>query len=211
MAAARLDRVMPAFREKLRLKWRAFPLEIINDRPAPRHIVDQEWPLVAVQEPLAPCRSWPHDEYVRSTIPAFQACASAWTQDPEKARVFDLAIRRGFFFEGRRVDEQSVLCEIAGEAGLDADRVRSDLESGAYEEGVMDDCREAMRLRDEEGLPMTSPTLILPNGEAVHNPYASEKTIEGGKLTEVRPPPAFGEAVYEGFREILSRAAAGQE
>ena len=207
MAAARLDKVMPEFRDKLQLKWRAFPLEIINDRPAPRHIVDQEWPLIAVQEPLSPCRSWPHEEYLRTTLRAYQAYASAYAQDPEKARVYDLNIRRGFFYEGRRVDEDAVLCGMAEEAGLDAAGVRADLESGAYEAGVMDDYREAMRLRDEEDMPMTSPTLIFPSGEAVFNPYASDKTIEGGKLTEVHAPPAYGEAVYEGYREILARAA----
>ena len=207
MAAARLDKVMPEFEGRLNLKWRAFPLEIINDRPAPRHIVDQEWPLIAVQEPLSPCRSWPHDEYLRTTLRAYQAYASAYAQDPEKARVYDLNIRRGFFYEGRRVDEDAVLCEMAEEAGLDAAGVLADLESGAYEEGVMDDYREAMRLRDEEDMPMTSPTLIFPSGEAVFNPYASDKTIEGGKLTEVHAPPAYGEAVYEGYREILARAA----
>ncbi len=207
MAAARLDKVMPEFEDKLQLKWRAFPLEVINDRPAPRYIVDQEWPLIAVQEPLSPCRSWPHEEYLRTTIRAFQAYASAYALDPEKARVYDLAIRRGFFYEGKRVDEDAVLCDMAEEAGLDGAKVRADLESGAYEEGVMDDYREAMRLRDEEGMSMTSPTLIFPNGEAVFNPYASDKTIEDGKLTEVHAPPAYGEAVYEGYREILARAA----
>ena len=206
MAAARLDKVMPEFEGRLHLKWRAFPLEIINDRPAPRHIVDQEWPLIAVQEPLSPCRSWPHEEYLRTTLRAYQAYASAYAQDPEKARVYDLNIRRGFFYEGRRVDEDAVLREMAEEAGLDAAGVLADLESGAYEEGVMDDYREAMRLRDEEDMPMTSPTLIFPSGEAVFNPYASDKTIEGGKLTEVHAPPAYGEAVYEGYREILARA-----
>ena len=207
MAAARLDKVMPDFEGRLHLKWRAFPLEIINDRPAPRHIVDQEWPLIAVQEPLSPCRSWPHDEYLRTTLRAYQAYASAYEQDPEKARVYDLKIRRGFFYEGRRVDEDAVLCEMAEEAGLDASKVRADLGAGAYKEGVMDDYREAMRLRDEESMPMTSPTLIFPSGEAVFNPYASDKTIEGGKLTEVHAPPAYGEAVYAGYREILARAA----
>ena len=207
MAAARLDKVMPEFENKLHLKWRAVPLEVINDRPAPRYIVDQEWPLIAVQEPLSPCRSWPHEEYLRTTMRAFQAYASAYTQDPERARVYDLEIRRGFFYEGRRVDEDAVLCEMAEEAGLDASKVRADLEAGAYEEGVMDDYREAMRLRDEEGHPMTSPTLIFPSGEAVFNPYASDKTIEDGKLTEVHAPPAYGEAVYAGYREILAKAA----
>lgn len=207
MAAARLDKVMPEFEDRLHLKWRAFPLEIINDRPAPRHIVDQEWPLIAVQEPLSPCRSWPHEEYLRTTLRAYQAYASAYAQDPEKARVYDLKIRRGFFYEGRRVDEDAVLCELAEEAGLDASKVRADLEAGVFEEGVMDDYREAMRLRDEEDMPMTSPTLIFQSGEAVFNPYASDKTIEGGKLTEVHAPPAYGEAVYAGYREILARAA----
>ncbi len=207
MAAARLDKVMPEFEDRLHLKWRAFPLEIINDRPAPRHIVDQEWPLIAVQEPLSPCRSWPHEEYLRTTLRAYQAYASAYAQDPEKARVYDLKIRRGFFYEGRRVDEDAVLCEMANEAGLDASNVRADLEAGVFEEGVMDDYREAMRLRDEEDMPMTSPTLIFQSGEAVFNPYASDKTIEGGKLTEVHAPPAYGEAVYAGYREILARAA----
>jgi len=139
MAAARLDKVMPEFEGRLQLKWRAFPLEIINDRPAPRHIVDQEWPLIAVQEPLSPCRSWPHEEYLRTTLRAYQAYASAYAQDPEKARVYDLKIRRGFFYEGRRVDEDAVLCEMAEEAGLDASKVRADLESGAYDADVMDD------------------------------------------------------------------------
>ncbi len=207
MAAARLDKVMSEFEGRLHLKWRAFPLEIINDRPAPRHIVDQEWPLIAVQEPLSPCRSWPHEEYLRTTLRAYQAYASAYAQDPEKARVYDLRIRRGFFYDGRRVDEDAVLCEMAEETGLDASKVGADLEAGAYEAGVMDDYREAMRLRDEESMPMTSPTLIFPSGEAVFNPYASDKTIEDGKLTEVHAPPAYGEAVYAGYREILSRAA----
>ncbi len=185
-------------------------MEIINDRAAPRHIVDQEWPLVAVQEPLAPCRGWPpHEAYLRTTMLAFQAYASAYARVPEKSRAYDLRLRRGFFYEGRRVDEISVLAQIAEESGLDASKVRADLESGAYEEAVMGDYEEAMRLRDEEDLPMTSPTLILPSGEAVYNPYASEKTIEDGKLMEVHAPSACGEAVYAGFRDILSRALEG--
>ena len=60
----------------------------------------------------------------------------------------------------------------------------------------MDDYREAMRLRDEEGMPMTSPTLIFP-GEAVFNPYEDGQAHRSA-------PPAYGEAVYAGYREILA-------
>jgi len=190
------------------LRYRAYPLEHINQRPAPRHIVDQEWPLVAVQEPLCRCKGWPHEEYLRTTLLAFEAYESAFRQDPEKARVFDLGLRRAFFWEGRRIDDPEVICEIAGESGLDPASMRKDLEARTYEETVVADYKEAMRLRDEEGVPMTSPTLFLESGEVIHNPYASEKKIENGKITEVHPPPAYGEAVYEGFRDILKRALA---
>ncbi len=168
--------------------------------------MDQEWPLIAVQEPLCLCRGWPHEEYLRTTLPAFEAYESAYRQDPERARAFDLKIRRAFFYEGRRIDEEDVLCEIASESGLDPAPIRADLAGRTYKETVIADYKEAMRLRDEDGLPMTSPTLFLGSGEVIHNPYATEKKIENGKITEVHAPPAYGEAVYEGFRGILSRA-----
>ncbi|MFC1491171.1 hypothetical protein ACFLQ0_01095, partial [Nitrospinota bacterium] len=101
-----------------------------------------------------------------------------------------------------------VLCEVASESRLDPAPIRADLETRKYGETVRADYKESMRLRDEEGIPMTSPTLFLASGEVIHNPFASEKTIENGKLTEVHPPPAYGGEVYEGFREILRKALA---
>lgn len=206
MAAARLDAILGEYSGKVGVRWRAFPLEIINRRPAPRHIVDQEWPLIAVQESRAPCRAWPHEEYLKSTLPAFEAYSSAYEQDPEKARVFDLRVRRAFFYEGRRIDEAVVLRGIAAAAGLDSAALGRDLEAGRYRDSLMADHREAIRLRDEEGLPMTSPTLLLPTGEAFHNPFASEKRIENGKLVEVSPPPCSGEEALNGYRGILDKA-----
>lgn len=206
MAAARLDKVWPEFDGKVVIKYRAFPLEVINERSAPRHIVDQEWPLIAVQEPLSPCKGWPHEEYVRTTMPLYEAYASAYGQDPEKARVYDLKLRKGFYWEGRRIDEREVILEIAAESGLDPVPIGADLDSGKYKENTMDDYREALRLRDEEGVSMTSPTLFLPSGEIFHNPFASEKKFEDGKLTEVLPPSRYGEDVYEGYREIVRKA-----
>ena len=200
--------MLPDFAGRVQLKWRAFPLEVINNLPAPRHIVDQEWPLVAVQEPLAPCRAWPHQDYLRTTMPAFEAYTSVFSQDAAAAQVFDLKLKWAFFYEGRRIDEAEVVCEVAREMGLDAAPIRADLASQKHREAVMADYRESMRLRDDVGLPMTSPTLLLPSGEALHNPYASAKRFQEGKLTEVHAPPAYGEAVYEGFRAILRRAVA---
>ena len=58
---------------------------------------------------------------------------------------------------------------------------------------------------DEDGT--ISLASFLPKGEVFHNPYASEKSFKDGKLAEVHPPPRYGEAVYAGYREILSKAA----
>jgi predicted DsbA family dithiol-disulfide isomerase len=208
MAAARLDAVLPEFREGLSVRWRAFSLEIINDRPASRHIVDQEWPLIAVQEPRSPCRAWPHEEFVRTTMMAYDAYLSANRQDSERARVYDLKIRRAFFYEGRRIDEACVLCALAEESGLDPAPILADVEGERYREETLADCREALRRRDDEGLPMTSPTMFLPSGEPFFNPFASEKRFESGKIVEVHPPSRYGEAVLEGYRDILRKAVA---
>ena len=137
---------------------------------------------------------------------AFEAYECAFRQDSEKARIFDLALRRAFFWEGRRIDEVEVICEIASESSLNHVLMRKDLKTRTYEEAILSDYKEAIRLRDERGIPMTSPTLFLESGEVIHNPYASEKKFEDGKITEVRPPSVYGEAVYDGFRNILKRA-----
>ena len=159
--------------------------------------------MVAVQEPLAPCTAWPHEEYVRTTLLAYEAYKCAFLQSPAKSREFDLKLRRAFFYEGRRIDENDVLCEIASESNLYADKVRNDLESRRFQNAVIEDYDDSMNLRDEKQILMTSPTLIFPNGNIVHNPYASEKKIENGKLIEVHAPTAYGEDVYGGFRKIL--------
>lgn len=198
-----MDHVWKEFEELVNLSWRAFPLEIINNRPAPKHIVDQEWPLVAVQEPLAPCIAWPHEEYLSTTLLAYEAYKSAFVQSPLKSRIFDLKLRRAFFYEGRRIDKNDVLCEIASESNLEVDKIRNDLECRKFKKAVMEDYKDSMNLRDNHNIPMTSPTLIFPNGKFVHNPYASDKKIKNGKLTEVHAPIAYGEDVYQGFRRIL--------
>ena len=207
MASARLKAIFPEFQDKLTIHWRAYPLDIINGRPAPRHIVDQEWPHVANEEPLCECRPWDNHGYPDSSYLAFEAYDCAFAQDPVKAFDLDWRIRRALYFESRWIHLRNTLLEIAGEAGLEMDRFTEDFDNGRYKGRVMADCREAMRLRDEEGRPMTSPTLVLPNGEFYHNPFATEKTFNENKVMIIlKPPEKTGEAALEGYRDILRRA-----
>ena len=54
---------------------------------------------------------------------------------------------------------------------------------------------------------MTSPTLILPNGEFYYNPFATEKTFNEDKVMIIlKQPEKTGEEALEGYREILRRA-----
>ena len=96
------------------------------------------------------------------------------------------------------------IAEIAERLGLAEDDI---LPFGRYKGRVTADYREAMRLRDEEARPMTSPTLVLPNGEFYHNPFATEKTFNENKVMIIlKPPEKTGEAALEGYRDILRRA-----
>ncbi len=120
---------------------------------------------------------------------------------------FDYLVRRAFFYESRWIHIRHTLLEIIQEAGLDVDRFMEDFDAGRYKARIMIDCREALRLRDEEDRPMTSPTLILPNGEVHYNPFATHKTFDkNGVLKVLEPAERTGEAALEGYREILRRA-----
>jgi hypothetical protein len=210
MASARLQAILPEFQEKLTIHWRAYPLEVINGRPGPRFIVDQEWPQVMEEEPLAECRPWSDENYPGSTYLAFEAYECAFIQDPVKAFDFAHRVCRAFFYESRWIHMRNTLLEIAEEAGLDVGRFTEDFDNGLYKGRVMADCNEALRMRDEDGRPMTSPTLVLPNGERFYNPFATDKTFEKnaeGKLEMriLKPAEKTGEAALEGYREILRK------
>lgn len=207
MASARLKAIFPEFKDRLTIHWRAFPLDVINGRPLPRHIVAQEWPHVANEEPLCAFRPWNNTGYPDTSILAFEIYDCAYAQDPVKAFDLDYRIRRAFYYESRWIHLRNTLLEISGEAGLEMDRLTEDFDTGRYKARVMIDCKEALRKRDEEDKPMTSPTLILPNGEFYYNSFATEKTFNEDKVMIVlKQPEKTGEEALEGYREILRRA-----
>lgn len=209
MASARLYRVRGEFQSQITLRWRAFPLEVIDQTPPPRHIIDQEWRHIAQEEPLAVCRPWEAPGYPSSTYVAFEAYNCAYAQDPWLAFEFDYRVRRALYGESRWIQLRHVLRDIAAEAGLDLNRFTRDLDSGRYKGRVMHDCQEALRLRDEAGHAMTSPTLVLPNGEVYHNPFATRHAFNAaGEMVILTPPERTGEAALEGYRLILQRVLA---
>ena len=209
MASARLKAIFPEYHDKLTIHYRAFPLDVINGAPLPRFIVEQEWPHVANEEPLCEFRPWNNRGYPDSSLMAFEAYECGYAQDPVKAFDLDYRIRRAFYFESRWVHLRNILLEIAEEAGLDMKRFTDDFDTGRHKARIMIDCNEALRRRDEEDRPMTSPTLVLPNDEFYYNPFATEKIFNENKVMIVtKAAEKTGEAALEGYRKILDRALA---
>jgi protein-disulfide isomerase-like protein with CxxC motif len=156
---------------------------------------------------LAEFHAWDTWGYPYSTFVAFEAYNCAFAQDPVRAFDFDYRVRRALYYERRWIQLRNVLVQIAHEAGLELDRFTQDLDSGRYKAQVMEDCREALRMRDEAGHAMTSPTIVLPNREVFHNPFATRHRFDAdGKMVVLVPPERTGEAAFEGYRDIIRRA-----
>ena len=197
----RLHNVLPEYENRVRLRVRAFPLEVMGGEPAPRRILEQEWWLAALQEPLAEFKPFEGDDWPTSTLPAFEAAWSARQQSEDRFLEFDLGIRRAFFAHGRNIGRSEVLLDVARAAGLDADRMAADVESGRPREAVLTEARlgqERFRVRG-------TPTIMLGDGTKLRHPIAYAR-IRDERVTGVTPLPCHGPECLQATRELFERA-----
>lgn len=175
------------------------PLELHGDA-APRDILEQEWWLAAIQEPLAKFGPMPED-WPTTTLPAFDAAWCAFQQGEAIGLDYDLRVRRAFFAEQRNIGKEAVLLEIAQEAGIDVDAFRKLLESGRAREAIL---AEAAEGREKYGVRGT-PTIMLADGTRLHAPIAAPE-MHDRKVTGVRPLPCRGDECLDATRELFNRA-----
>lgn len=199
----RLRSVEDEFRDQVRVRTRPFPLELLRGETAPRDILEQEWWLAAIQEPEAEFVPYEGDDWPDTTLPAFDAAWAAGRQGEEVGKNFDLRIRRAFFGQARNIGRQSVMLELAEEAGLDLPRFERDLKSPETRHAV----EEEARLGRERYKVRGTPTLMLPDGQKMRWPIAFP-TMRERRIVGVHPVTCHGEDCLEATREIL-RAAAG--
>lgn len=171
---------------------RAWPLEWVNGRGTPRHIVEPETAVLANHEPDLFSRfaywaskpgqiSWPS-----TFLPAFELVAAARrVGGPSAAETVDAAVRRHFFTAGRDV---SVRAEL--EACLEGEDVDTPAILRAWE-------RENVRadvVADYERsgtLPIQgSPQVFWPDGSTTHNPGIVGLRFERGLPRFDRDDPA---------------------
>jgi len=115
----RLEKILPEYQGKVRLRERAFPLEIYGGGPPDRKELELEMWLAALQEPEANFKPFEGNDWPSTTLPAFEAAWSAFQMDEIAGHEFDLRIRQAFFAEGRNIGRREVMLDLAREAGLD--------------------------------------------------------------------------------------------
>jgi predicted DsbA family dithiol-disulfide isomerase len=151
---------------------RPWPLEWVNERGTPQHVVAVETAVLANVEPALFSRfaywadkpgraAWPS-----TFLPAFELVAAARrVGGPAVAEVVDSAVRRWFFGEGRDVSIRAELVACLKSADVDAAAIMDCWDRENVRADVLDDYA---RSRD---LPIQgSPQIFWPDGTTSHNP-----------------------------------------
>ncbi len=152
---------------EIRIDHRAFSLELINDGPIPSDVLNAEIPTLRELEPSAPWPTGPGPwRFTESTLVALDAVQAAKEQGTEASVRLDKALRRAMFEDLAQLETPQQVVDIARDVdGLDVDALEAALRAG----------RGRSEVRQQESESETdrvagSPTLVLPDGSAHHNP-----------------------------------------
>ena len=154
--------------DEVRLDVRAFPLELFNEQPTPKKILDAEISVAGALDPEAGWQMWqrPESEYPVTSLPALEAVQAAKEQGLLASEQLDRRLRVGFFGESRVISLRHEILELAAECdAVDVDGLGAALDSGRARAAVMEQ-KEIAEGDDVQG----SPHVFLPDGTAVHNP-----------------------------------------
>lgn len=186
---------------EVQIDHRAFPLELFNDRPTPRRIVEGELAVVAPLAPSLGWRLWPGDPYAypNTVLLALEAVQAAKEQSLAASEALDHGLRRAFFSEGRPIQLRHVLLEVAAACDeVDGSALEKALDDGAGRRAVIEQWRSAPDLGVKG-----SPHVFLPDGTDVHNPGVTMGWAGGDKPQGFPHVDAFDPTVYE---DVLRRA-----
>lgn len=150
------------------LELRCFPLELFNDRPTPKRVLDAELPVAGALEPRFGWKIWQRNqfEWPVTTLPALEAVRASRWQGARAAEELDLALRKALFCDSRTISMHHEILEVAGACpAVDETSLSGALREGRARSLVFDD-KELAEKGDVEG----SPHLFFPDGTDIHNP-----------------------------------------
>lgn len=146
---------------------RAFPLELINEIPTPKLILDAEIPVAGGLEPAAGWQVWqaPAHEYPVTVLLAMEAVEAAKQQGPRAAELLDRALRVALFGQSRCISMQHEILNIAEECELDVDALKEHLVRGSARPAIQEQLSTSL-----SGAVQGSPHVYTPDGFDIHNP-----------------------------------------
>src|SRR4051812_17328992 len=206
LATARLHRTRQRLGlvEAVRFDHRAFPLELVNNRPTPKLALDAEIAVTGSHDPVLGWQVWqPRDAtYPVSSLLAMEAVQAAKAPEvggPRASEQLDLALRQAFYADSRCISLHSVVVDVAaGCPDVDVTALADALENGTARATVFAQWREGDRVGVDG-----SPHVFLADGTGVHNPGITMEWT-GGHGTGFPRVTGDDRAVYE---QLLRRAA----
>jgi predicted DsbA family dithiol-disulfide isomerase len=210
LAVFRLRQLWPDYAEKLEIQWRSLSLEYINRRGTPKTILDLEFDVMKQIEPDLPVKPWsrPDSEWPVTIWPAFEALECAQAQGSQPAFELSWELRRAFFEDSHSLSLRSeifnMVRKIAGESGLDQDRLEADWDSGRYKQNVIRDSQRGWH----ELKVKNSPTFVLPDGQQFANPAAGELKLDlkTHAVISYTPPEENWVTVYRSFLDAAANS-----
>lgn len=150
------------------LDHRPLPLELVNERPTPKMVLDAEIPVVGALVPDFEMRTWTgaSSEYPVTSLLALEAVQAAKEQSLAASTALDVGLRAALFAESRCISLRHVILDVAARTeGLDVAVLTAALDSGRMRPLIIDQWLEA-KAGHVEG----SPHVFLPDGSDVLNP-----------------------------------------
>jgi hypothetical protein len=153
---------------------RAWPLELVNRRGTPRHVVEPETAVLANHEPELFSKfdgpSWPS-----TFLPAFElVAATRRLLGLRAAEDVDYHVRLRFFRDSADVSQRHELYQAVVDADLNADAVLDVWDNQPVRADVLADFARS------KGLPIKgSPQIFWPDGSATHNPGIAMEMVRG--------------------------------
>jgi predicted DsbA family dithiol-disulfide isomerase len=208
LAAYRVRRVAQEFRGVVEVEHKALAIEYADEKVTPKRILDNETPLILLEEPEIPYAPWhrAQSEWPVTMWPAFEAVKCAQRQGLDAAAELDWRLREAFFGESRCISMRHVILDVAKRAKLDMKRFTEAFDSGQCKREVIEDARMGW---ETLGL-QASPTFVLPDGSRRENPAAPKVHLDESRhqrVTGVDPAPAKGDAALDVYREMFRAAA----
>jgi hypothetical protein len=195
------------YRGKVAISFKSLALEYVNRRSTPKPILDNETPILMLEEPEIPYQPWhaPLSTWPVTIWPAFEAIKCAERQGSEAAAELDWAIRTAFFAESQCISMRHVLLALAEKAGLDMVRFAEDFDSGVTKRQVLQEAQEGWERLKVEG----SPTFVLPSGEQISYPALPKVTLDEqqhARVVKLEPAPCQGQECLDVLRGILDKS-----